>query len=234
MKMEINNHIRVIALCLSCLVLASGCKKDDDEATVKDTDGNVYNTVMIGNQLWFKENLKTTKLNDGTPIPITSDKAAWAIVTTPAYCLYDNNLTNKTNYGVLYNWYTVGSDKLCPLGWHVPSQSELAELFDFLGGKPVAGGKIKAIGTVESGDGFWHQPNTGATNESGFSALPGGYRNANGNFFDFGYSALWWASTEYLPDNAYVFWVNNDAINAGDNASGWLKRSGLSVRCVKD
>lgn len=236
MKPKFKNRIWQILACASYLVLVFGCKKESENTptVIKDGDGNIYTAVTIGTQVWLKENLQTTKLNDGTPIPLVDDKAVWSLYTTPAYCLYDNIITNKSNYGVLYNWYSVGSGKICPEGWHVPSQSELAELFDYLGGKPVAGGKLKATGTVESGDGLWHQPNTGATNASGFSALPGGYRNINGIFFDFGYSALWWASTEYPPFAAYPFWINNDALTVGDNSSGWIKRNGLSVRCLKD
>jgi len=236
MKPKLKTRIWQILAYASFLVLAVGCKKESENnpTVIKDGDGNIYTAITIGTQVWLKENLQTTKLNDGTPIPLVADKAAWAVCTTPAYCLYDNILANKTNYGVLYNWYAIGSDKLCPEGWHVPSESELAELFAFLGGKSIAGGKLKTTGTVESGDGLWHQPNTGATNTSGFSALPGGFRNSNGNLFDLGYSALWWASTEYPPDNAYPFWINNDALTVGDNINGWLKGSGLSVRCLKD
>jgi uncharacterized protein (TIGR02145 family) len=137
---------------------------------VTDIDGNVYNTVTIGDQVWMAENLKTTKLNDGTSISNAIDNIAWASLSTPGYCWFINNRATYEIYGALYNWYAVYTDKLCPTGWHVPSNSEWTTLTDHLGGAEVAGGKLK-----ESGSSHWASPNTGATNVTGFTALPGGY-----------------------------------------------------------
>ena len=141
--------------------------------SIKDIDGNKYKTVTIGTQVWMAENLKTTKFNDGTPIPMVKENDAWANLTTPAFSWYNNDsIDNKRNYGALYNWYTVSTNKLCPVGWHVPTEAEWATITAYLGEVGLAGGKLKDAGTVH-----WRTPNTGATNESGFTALPGGYRS---------------------------------------------------------
>ena len=139
---------------------------------VVDIDDNIYTVVTIGEQEWIGENLKTTRYNDGTPIPLLEDELIWEDAydnKTPAYAWYDNDIINKNIYGALYNWYTVGTDKLCPTGWHVPSKEEYITLAEFAGGEDIAGGKLKETGTTH-----WKSPNTGATNELGLSALPGG------------------------------------------------------------
>jgi uncharacterized protein (TIGR02145 family) len=197
--------------------------------TVNDYDGNTYNTVKIGNQWWMAENLKTTTLNDGTPIPLETDGIQWSWKTTPAYCWYDNDeVTYKNTYGALYNWFTVNTDKLCPVGWHVPGDAEWTELTDYLGGYSVAGGKLKEAGTAH-----WSDPNTGATNESGFSAVPGGRRYfTTGGFLNVLEMGWWWSATEYYAPSARIrFLSNNNAIiDWGDHE----KVSGFSVRCVRD
>jgi uncharacterized protein (TIGR02145 family) len=142
-----------------------------NQLTVTDIDGNAYNIVTIGGQAWMKENLKVTKYKDGTTIPLVTATGAWVALTTPGYSFYNNSVTGGV-YGALYNWYTVNTGKLCPTGWHVPSTTEWTTLETFLGGASVAGGKLKETGTSK-----WFSPNTGATNETGFTALPGGARN---------------------------------------------------------
>lgn len=233
MKKTANLPADLLALVTLILIMFSGCKKDDGTEEIKDGDGTIYTSVTIGTQIWLKENLKTSKYNDGTAIPLVTDKTAWGNATSPAYCWYDNNVDKRNPYGALYNWYAVSTGKLCPLGWHVTSESEWKELVSFLGGEAVAGGKIKTTGTVEGGSGLWYQPNV-ATNETGFSALPGGYRGATGNFIDFGYNGSWWTSTEYPPDYAYWFYLNNFEATVGDTEDGSLKKDGFSVRCIKD
>jgi len=196
--------------------------------TVTDYDGNIYNVVQIGSQLWMNENLKTTKYNDGTSIPLVTDNTAWSNLTTPGYCLYNNDASAyKTTYGALYNWYTVNTGKLCPTGWHVPTDTEWKVLTNYLGGESVAGGKLKETGTTH-----WTSPNTGATNVSGFAALPGGYRNLNGNFYTKGINATFWSSTEYLSGLAWhrELRYNNSAIHRYNN----YKENGFSVRCLRD
>ena len=161
----------------------------------QDGDGNNYPIVTIGTQTWMTENLKTTKYNDGTDIPLVIVDTAWNSLSTPAYCWYNNDFINKVNYGALYNWYTVSTSKLCPKGWHVLSDAEWTVLTTYLGDN--AGGKLK-----EAGFTHWSSPNTVATNESGFTALPGGFRWSSGYFYFVGYNGLWWSSSEYHTNYA--------------------------------
>jgi uncharacterized protein (TIGR02145 family) len=200
----------------------------DDYGTITDIDGNEYNNVTIGNQTWMVENLKTTRLNDGAPVPQVEDQARWAGLTTPAMCWYKNEEESfKDIYGALYNWYVVNTGKLCPAGWHVPSDAEWTELAKYLGGEEIAGGKLKEAGIV-----YWVEPNAGATNESGFSAFPGGFRYYDGKFFDFGFSGYWWTSGEYSPTRAYFrFLYYSEIILYRFNNN---KKNGFSVRCLKN
>jgi uncharacterized protein (TIGR02145 family) len=189
-----------------------------------DVDGNVYKVVTIGTQVWMAENLKTTKYNDGMPIPNTTDSTAW-------YCDYNNSPDNATTYGRLYNWYTVapafnGGKNICPTGWHVPTDSEWTTLTTYLGGDTVAGGKLKEYGTTH-----WATPNTGATNESGFTALPGGHHF--GEYLDIGSWGYWWSSTPVPPGAG---WIRMMSFSFDDVWRGLSRsrNSGMSVRCVKD
>ena len=196
--------------------------------TVDDYDGNTYNTVQIGNQCWTKENMKTTHYESGTPIPNVTDNTAWSNLTTPAYCWFDNDsITYANTYGALYNWYTVETENMCPTGWHIPSDLEWTTLINYLGGVSY-GFKLKEIGTTH-----WNSPNTSATNESGFTALPGGFRNDNsGLFYEIGDNGYWWSAKEASSfnawsrrldyDNGYVYRYNFNKIN------------GFSIRCIKD
>jgi uncharacterized protein (TIGR02145 family) len=145
--------------------------------TVTDIDGNIYNTVQIGNQVWMSENLKTTRYRNGGQIPNVTDNTAWGNLSTGAWSYYNNDVSNDPIYGKLYNWYTTLGDTLCPTGWGVPTDAEWTTLTTYLGGSDVAGSKMKTIG-----NGYWNDPNTGAINSSGFSVLPGGYRSNVGSF----------------------------------------------------
>ncbi len=194
-----------------------------------DLDGNVYQTIVIGTQEWMAENLKTTKLNDGVDLPNVTDNIAWGgMSSTGAYCYYMNDaIGNAEVYGALYNWFAVGTGKLCPTGWHVPTDEEWDTLIDYLGGETVAGGKMKATGTS-----LWNPPNSMADNESGFTAIPGGYRNNVGGFEYTGWIGAWWSATESNAGRAYGRDVAyNDAFVAKPN---FYKQNGVSVRCVKD
>jgi uncharacterized protein (TIGR02145 family) len=208
------------------------CKKDNNNdsssaGTVTDVDGNVYHTVKIGTQTWMVENLKTTKYNDGTSIPKVIDNDEWSELSTDAYCWYDNDsATNVDSNGALYNWEAAQSDKLAPAGWHVATDADWTTLVTFLEGESTAGGKLK-----EKGTGNWQSPNTGATNEVGFSALPGGYRSTDGTFADLGLSADWWTSSEVNGTNAWFRGVGNNL--TGISRVSLSKVYGLSVRCVK-
>jgi uncharacterized protein (TIGR02145 family) len=202
--------------------------------SIRDIDGNVYKTVQISTQVWMAENLKTTKYNDGTPIPLVTDGNKWKELTTPAYCWYKNDAaTYKNLYGALYNWYVVDADKLCPQGWHVPTDEDWTKLTTYLGGEGIAGGKLKVKGTE-----YWEDQNTGATNESGFSALPGGKRHFNGNFEDSGSidifrsNGCWWSSTEVLSSTARYRRLYSRLSSIYSSISN--KNFGYSVRCLKD
>jgi uncharacterized protein (TIGR02145 family) len=196
-------------------------------ATVTDMNGNIYNTVIIGSQIWMKENLRTSRLNDGSKITLVTDGVTWDSNTGSYYTYYNNDSANYKNpYGALYNWNTVKTGKLCPSGWHVPAMSEWTTLFTYLGGLG-SGGKLKETGTTH-----WNSPNTGATNESGFNGLPGG--SLAGSFNRIGDSGFWWSSSMY--SNTYSFhWqlmYNTDQIILAD--TGIPITAGCSVRCLKD
>ena len=197
--------------------------------TVTDIDGNIYHTVTIGTQVWMVENLKTTKYNDGTAIPNVTDNTAWLNLTTPGYCWYNNDApTYKSTYGALYNWYSVNTGKLCPTGWHVPTDAEWTTLTTYLGGEAVAGGKMKETGTIH-----WYESPVETSNSSGFTAIPGGMRYYNdGIFKGIGITGIWWSSSENSSNSAwcrYFFYATNDVSKLVDN-----KPDALSVRCLKN
>lgn len=193
-----------------------------------DIDGNIYHTVIIGNQIWLAEDLKTTKYNDGTPIPLVTGNAGWINLSTPGYCLYDNDITNRETYGALYNWFALQTGKLCPTGWHVPSDEEWTVLTDFLGGESIAGGKLKEAGTVH-----WDTPNLGATNESGFTSLPGGFRGAQGLCYYIRYWCQYRTSTSPFESVAYYRQMASDSERVDNGKGNAIQRlCGLSVRCV--
>ena len=198
---------------------------------ISDVDGNYYNIVTIGSQIWMAENLKTTKYNDGILIPYVTDNITWGNLTTPAYCWYKNDINNKSIYGALYNWYTVSTNKLCPMGWRVPTDEEWTTLTTYLGGETAAGGKLK-----EQGPAHWLSPNTGATNESGFTALPGGDRSdklGSGVFFAInGFTGRWWSSTIYNLTNIWIRHI--DYNGATVYRSNITREHGISIRCIKD
>lgn len=214
--------IVALALFLNCNPTSSNNNANTNDSIVTDADGNVYHTVKIGTQLWTVENLKTTKFNDGSSIPLVTDGTLWMNLTTPGYCWYDNDAaTNKATYGALYNWYAIHTGKLAPVGWHVPTTEEWATLAAYLGGDTVAGGKLKETDTAH-----WSSPNTGATNESGFSALPGGYRDGSGNFNLIGYTGSWWSMGTYYR-SIYSGSSNLDAVSGATSY-------GISVRVVRN
>jgi uncharacterized protein (TIGR02145 family) len=196
--------------------------------TMSDNDGNTYKTIVIGTQTWMAENLKTTKYRNGDPIPTNLTNSAWTAATTGAYAIYNNDAANNTIYGKLYNWYAVADSRsLCPVGWHVPTDSEWTTLENYLGGISVAGGKLKSTSSLST------TPNTGATNESGFSGLPGGTRFSLGGSYNYiGYYGHWWSSTEYSTTYS---WYRGLGYNFGNsNRTNDDKQFGFSVRCLRD
>ncbi len=191
-----------------------------------DCDGNTYNTITIGNQVWMAENLRVTHYRNGDPIPNVTDAGTWGGLGSSAYCWYDNDQAINEKYGALYNYYAVNDSRgLCSAGWHVPTHAEWTTLTTYLGGTSVAGGKMKPTSDL------WISPNTSATNSSSFSGLPGGLRDLNGAFFNVSNYGYWWSSTEenslswsrslvYNDDLVYVFDYN--------------LQFGFSVRCLRD
>jgi uncharacterized protein (TIGR02145 family) len=198
---------------------------------VTDVEGNSYNTITIGTQTWMAENLKTTKLNDGTNIALVTSSATWGTLSTPAYCWFNNDEASyKVTYGALYNWYTANTGKLCPSGWHIPNNTEWTTLTDYLGGQSIAGGKLKETGTAH-----WTTPNTGATDEVYFTGLPAGARGGAGDFNIIGNYGYWWTANAHSVDPEYawgfVLAYNSIAVIRADY---YYKRDGFSVRCVKN
>lgn len=191
-----------------------------EKGTVKDIDGNIYHTIKIGTQTWMVENLKVTRYNDGTDIPLATE--IWGNLTTPAYCWYDNNeAENKDTYGAIYNWYTTQNEKLSPKGWHVSTNDDWQSLIDHITGV-TAGGMLK-----EPGYSHWLSPNSEATNYTGFNALPGGSRLSY--FAQKGYIGGWWSAS--ATPNRYMLTYDAGDLLVSTNITKW---AGYSIRCVKD
>jgi uncharacterized protein (TIGR02145 family) len=201
--------------------------------TMTDQEGNTYKTIVIGTQEWMAENLNTSIYRNGDTIPTYLDNTAWVNTTAGAWAYYNNDPSYACPYGKLYNWNAcVDARHLCPVGWHVPSDAELTILSNYLGGDVVSGGKMKAIGTIESGTGYWRDPNTSATNESGFSGLPGGGRNVFGNFVLMGNLGYLWSSSQ---DSGVSGWNRYLAYNESIlSRNPHTTKSGFSVRCLRD
>jgi uncharacterized protein (TIGR02145 family) len=224
---------------MSLMIFISGIAKEDEkecvddfraiDSTVIDFDGNVYRTVKIGTQIWMAENLKVTHYRNGTPIPNIFDNERWAKSTPGAYCFVDNDSVEyKKIYGVLYNFYAVNNkNNLCPEGWHIPSESECLTLINYLGGKNIAGCKIK-----DNSLNLWLSEKSCATNESGFSARPAGGRGRLGSSGDVGNFATWWSSTSCDSTYAWHWGLYPDKSSIRRNPGH--KASGFSVRCLKN
>jgi uncharacterized protein (TIGR02145 family) len=219
---------------------------------VTDIDGNTYQSVANCGLTFTKQNLNVSKYSDGTPIPQVQDPTQWDNLTTGAWCYYNNDPANGAIYGKLYNWYAVAGiydaaslanpalrKKLAPTGWHIPSDAEWSSLINCLdpnadGGNStnIAGGKMKSTGTIQAGTGLWESPNAAATNASGFTGLPAGYRNGTGTFDNIGYDCLWWSSSENDTTVAwgrFLYYVDGNAYRISPN-----KKNGFSVRCLRD
>ncbi len=195
---------------------------------VADIDGNSYQTVIIGNQEWMAENLKTTKYADGTTIPNVTDDGQWANLSTGAWCNNDNSSSNDATYGKLYNWYAVNTNKLCPTGWHVPTEAEWTVLTDYL----AANGHSGSEGTALKATSGWNSGGNG-TDDYGFLGLPGGYRfYHNGYFKGIGGYCLWWSSSQDSTGNAWLLHLGSNYGHV--NSYGNNKKNGYSVRCLRD
>ena len=213
------------------------CAATNTTGELFDIDQNGYTFLPIGQQTWMQQNLNVSRYRDGTSIPQVTDPTQWASLTTGAWCYYENNTAYGTTYGKLYNWYAVAgihdtdpntpNKILAPQGWHVPSDAEWTTLTTFLGGELVAGGKMKSTGTS-----LWSSPNTAATNESGFSGLPGGSRINGGTFTNVGLTSIWWSSSEFYTANAWTRYLNYYEGIA--NSYNYNNLFGFSVRCLRD
>jgi len=203
-------------------------------AACKDNDNNNYSTVQIGTgksnqQTWMAENLRTTHYSNGDPIPNITDNSTWIGLTAGAFCWYDNDeVSYKIPYGALYNWFTVSDTRnVCPTGWHVPTDAEWIDLMTFLGGETVTGGKLKETGTIH-----WLAPNTGATNESGFTGLPAGLRYTDGSYNSINLNDYFWTSTEITSTKSQCY-----VLNANQSSIFYYSKEkirGQTVRCLKD
>jgi uncharacterized protein (TIGR02145 family) len=196
--------------------------------------------ITICDQTWMVKNLDVDHYRNGDPIPQVTDETEWRNLTTGAWCWYRNDSTRySATYGKLYNWYAVNDPRgLAPEGWHVPSDADWTTLITCLGGNEVAGGKMKSVGTIEDGTGLWLAPNTDATNSSGFTGLPGGYRVGSiyVQYTDFDHIAingLWWVSTGQ-PDGADFVELDNNTGSIFRNDPSIFKTYGFSVRCLRD
>jgi uncharacterized protein (TIGR02145 family) len=216
------------------------------QITVTDIDGNLYNAVVIGDQVWMVENLKTTKYNDGTDIPLVTDNTDWSNLTTPAYCwLKNDETTYKNTYGALYNWHTVNTGNLCPAGWHVPTDAEWTTMEDYLIANgynfdsSITGNKIaKSLASTT----IWTSSTTvGAVgntdyptfrNKTDFTALPGGVRTVIGLFSPIDCYGDWWSATEYDAVSAWYRGLSYSDSYVERNSNSL--KLGMSVRCVRD
>jgi uncharacterized protein (TIGR02145 family) len=210
-------------LLLAIFITLVSCEKDNKELLL-DGDGNEYGSVPIGTQVWLSENLKTTKYVGGGQISLIIENKKWEECKVAAYCWYDNNIVYKSIYGGLYNYHTVKIGVLCPVGYHVPTKEEWMTLIDYLGGEAIAGDKLKELGSAHWGS--YNYGGGGATNESGFTALPGGIRYWYGGFGAIhGYGYWWTAEGEMIGLDSGSSQVIFPSY--GGNAA-------ISLRCLKD
>jgi len=247
-----------IAVLSVALLLFAGCKKEEEDPqptptpplsgnTVTDADGNSYSTVTIGAQVWMTQNLRTTKYRDGSVIANITSHTAWGTLTTGAWADYDNDAGHATTYGKYYNWHAVNDTRgLCPQGWHVPSDADWKTLETTLGMPAdqlnqtgtMRGSAQNVGGKLKSTTNHWFQPNEGATNESGFIALPGGARVYDyepeflTSFGGMGHGGLWWSSTANDENSAWYRMIQYDF--AGVYRRSYNKKEGYCVRCIGD
>jgi len=214
--MKNSEMFRIFLLVISVVLFTAGCEKESGLPV--DGDGNVYDTVVIGTQVWLKENLKTTRYNNGVKIPLVTDNAQWASMTSAAYCWYNNNPVYKENYGALYNWYVVNTGLLCPVGWHVPTKEEWETLINYLGGGDIVYFKLRDSK-------FWPPSIYYNSNETGFSARPSGERDRYGMFVGIGQCTSWWTSSRVSRVS-----FSHTCISI----TGMPAENGYSVRCIKN
>jgi uncharacterized protein (TIGR02145 family) len=236
--MEMIYEIRIDFMVFMILILiaAVSCEKQNEDKTISDIEGNVYQTVKIGNQLWMAENLRTSRFNDSTAIQKVEDCVWWESLKNPGFCWYDNNPEINMNiYGALYNWYTVNSGKLCPSGWHVPTDNDWKILEKYLGMT-----QAEADASDWRGEGLaykmksttdWNNLSYG-DNSSGFSGLPGGMRWLGCGFDNIKDMGCWWSATEHGEGEVWYRSLSSNTFTIGRPSA--FKNWGLSVRCIKN
>jgi uncharacterized protein (TIGR02145 family) len=235
MHLRLKLSVYQLLLIAVLQVLTTGCGKDEDindavrfDTFVDQRDGNQYKTIKIGNQVWMAENLRYL------PYVVKQGEGSYSF---PCYYVYGYDGTSVSsavtmssygNYGVLYNW--AAAQTACPPGWHLPSFEEWKQMIDYLGGESVAGGKLK-----ESGTAHWRSTYATVTNETNFTALPGGFFDLDGTFKSTGYRGYWWTTSEgSSPESAWFIHISYNSIGVGKDSFEYNKVGGLSVRCVKD
>lgn len=214
---------------LFILLNLTGCIDNAEYGITSDIEGNEYKTIVIGEQEWHAENLRASKFNDGSEIPLITEDDIWSSLTTPGYCWMNHDSAKYTPvYGALYNWHAVKSGKLCPAGWRVASDEDWASLINFLASVGYSGKEGRALKAKTK----WQSGSRG-NNKYGFNALPGGARyNFTGKFIFEGYNGYWWTSTEHSTEHA----LYRAIYDGNHNISGdfYHKESGFSVRCIRE
>lgn len=226
----------LVSLCLTeCDYDTSNVEPEIDltgqKGIVVDIDGNTYQTIGIGTQIWMAENLYSRRLNDGTTLPQVTNDSIWGIYHKPAYCFYRNDSTNYNNgIGLLYNFYSVKTELLCPVGWRIPSTADWTTLSQFLGGFDKAGGKLKQMQSP-----FWQGPNFGFDTDYEFNALPSGRRRygfGSAKFEEFGIAGYWWTTDSLDYFKSLAVSIKNSSTNLDRNY--FRKTSAFSIRCIKN
>jgi len=229
-----------LVVLIGMLLVFSSCSKDVTDGFqpcpgmpfVVDIDSNEYSAVQIGTQCWITSNLKVCRYRNGDSILTQLSNEQWSSTKSGAFAIFSNDEKNDSLYGKLYNWYAVSDSRgLCPAGWHVPTDNEWSALITHLGGESVAGGKMKSTDTQPL-EGGWNSPNVGATNTSGFTGLPGGYRVSGGQYYDLRDFGNWWSSTSEGSNFAQGRYLHDNNKNSYRGQFG--QNLGFSVRCVRD
>lgn len=231
-----NNSFKILIIALISTFIISSCEEDDqitkkktiETGTVTDIDGNTYKTVVIGNQEWMAENLKTTTYNDGTTIALVSDASSWDNLTTGAFCWYNNNESEYAEtYGALYNWYAVETGNLCPDGWRVPTDDDFTTFKNYID----SDGHNENVGTALKADHGWTNEGNGTDNYE-FKALPAGIRFGTDGFLMAGACCYYWSSTVLAAE--YIKMWSLSYSGSDFYRGNYTKDFGLSIRCIKD
>ncbi len=229
-------NVRQSVLLIGAVILSTeGCKEDKPVEVIPFVKENyTYKSIIIGTQEWMAEDLKNNAFCNDEPIPEVKDATQWSTLEKAGWSYLGNDKENNFTSAKIYNWSAVSDERnICPCGWHVPSLDDLMELSTFLGGEEKAGGAMKAVGSIKSGDSRWSEPNIGATNSSGFSAIPNGVRGADGAFYGSSSGAHWWTSTiSILSSKASAYSMKNDSEKL--IVGNVDVKYGYAIRCVKD